>query len=144
MAVRRSRVRVNRGRARAVAVAAMTQLMTETMQATQNRSKVLTPVDEGILRAEQHVKVIVRGTRVIGTLTALPPYALPVHEGWHRTAPIVPVRKKALRFMVAGRAVIVARVNSPASYEGRPFMYRALFEVATPRGFRVQRVRVQF
>lgn len=141
---RRSRVRVNRARARALAVGAMTQLMVDTMRVTQNRSKVLTPVDQGILRAEQIVKVFLRGTQVVGTLTALPSYALPVHEGWHRTRPILPVHKKALRFKVGGRPVIVAAVNSPASYPGRPFMYRAMFEVMVPRGFRVQRVHVQF
>lgn len=144
MAIRRSRVRVNHARARVLVVGAMTQFMLDTMRVTQNRSKVLTPVDQGILRAEQIVKVYLRGTRVVGTLTALPHYALPVHEGWHRTEPILPVRKKALRFKVGGRPVIVARVNAPASYPGRPFMYRAMFEVMVPRNFRVHRVRVQF
>ena len=107
----------------------------------QNLSKVQTPVDQGILRAEQIVKVVSRGKRVHGTLTALPDYALPVHEGWSRVNPITPRRKQALKFKVNGHTVIVARVNSPASYEGRPFLWRALEVGAGEAGFRVRRVR---
>lgn len=93
------------------------------------------------MRAEQIVKVVARGKRVIGTLTALPDYALPVHEGWERIAPLLPKRGKALRFKVNGHTVIVARVTSPASYPGRPFLWLALAEVCTARGFRVRRIR---
>jgi hypothetical protein len=117
------------------------EFMTKTMRIVQNLSKVQTPVDQGILRAEQHVKVVARGKRVHGTLTALPDYALPVHEGWKRVAQILPKRKKALKFVVNGHTVIVARVIAPASYEGRPFLWRALEEGAGAAGFRVRRVR---
>jgi hypothetical protein len=115
--------------------------MTATMRRVQNLSKVQTPVDQGILRAEQIVKVVSRGKRVHGTLTALPSYALPVHEGWRRINPIMPRRRQALKFKVGGHTVIVARVVSPASYEGRPFLWRALEVGAGEAGFRVRRVR---
>ena len=142
MARRRGpRVRVNRGAARRLVMQSATEFMTSTMRQVQNRSKVQTPVDQGILRAEQVVKVYSRGKRVHGTLTALPDYALAVHEGWSRVAPILPRRGKALKFKVNGHTVIVARVTSPASYEGRPFLWRALEEVAGARGFRVRRIR---
>lgn len=140
MARRGSHGRVGRAQARKLVMDSTLEFMTSTMRKTQNRSKVLTPVDKGILRATQHVKVVARGTRVIGTLTAVPIYALPVHEGWRRTRPILPRRKKALRFRVGGRTVIVSAVNSPASYAGRPFLFLALSEVATAAGFRVYRV----
>lgn len=117
------------------------EFVTGVMRRTQNRSKVLTPVDTGLLRAEQHVKVVRRSTRVHGTLKALPSYALPVHEGWSRTRPILPKKGQALKFKVNGRTVIVKRVVSPASYRGRPFMFIALAEVAGAAGFRVYRVR---
>ena len=102
---------------------------------------MLTPVDTGLLRAEQHVKVVARGKRVHGTLRALPSYSLPVHEGWSRTRPILPKKGKALKFKINGRTVIVKRVVSPASYRGRPYMFTALAEVAGEAGFRVYRVR---
>jgi hypothetical protein len=118
-----------------------TEFMTSTMRRVQNLSKVQTPVDQGILRAEQVVKVVSKGKRVHGTLTALPNYALPVHEGWERIKPILPKRGKALKFKIGGHTVIVAKVNSPASYEGRPFLWRALEVGAGEAGFRVRRVR---
>lgn len=104
-----------------------------------NRTKVLTPVDTGLMRAEQHRRVIVRGSQVVGTITFLVPYIVPVHDGWQRTAPILPVKGKALKFKLHGRTVIVSRVNTPASYGGRPFAYRALYEVCVPRGYKVVR-----
>jgi hypothetical protein len=133
-------VRINRGAARRLVMQSATEFVTDVMRKTQNRSKAITPVDQGILRAEQHVKVVSRGTRVHGTLTALPDYALPVHEGWSRTRPILPKRGQALKFKINGQTVIVKRVISPASYAGRPFLYLALAEVAGAAGFRVYRV----
>lgn len=142
MARRRGpRVRVNRGAARRLVMQSATEFMTSTMRRVQNISKVRTPVDQGILRAEQHIKVVARGKRVHGTLTALPDYSLPVHEGWSRVNPIMPKRKQALKFKVNGHTVIVAKVSSPASYEGRPFLWEGLQIGAGEAGFRVRRVR---
>lgn len=138
---RGSGARVNPAAARRLVMQSATEFVTAVMRRTQNRSKVLTPVDTGLLRAEQHVKVVARGKRVHGTLRALPSYSLAVHEGWRRVRPIVPKKGKALKFKINGQTVIVKRVIAPASYRGRPFMYIALAQVAGEAGFRVYRVR---
>jgi hypothetical protein len=106
---------------------------------TQNTAKVQSPVDTGLMRAS-HVSTVRAGrSRVIGTLRVLVPYATAVHDGWERTAPILPVNGKALKFKIHGRTVIVKAVYSPASYAGRPWLWLALVQTATPRGFRVTR-----
>lgn len=91
------------------------------------------------MRASHVSKVVRYRTRVVGTLRVLVPYAVPVHDGWNRTAPILPVNKKALRFKIHGKWITVKAVYGPASAHGRPWLYEALFSVATPRGFRVTR-----
>lgn len=111
--------------------------MFESTRLTQNRAKVLTPVDSGLLRSQNFIRVRSFGKRVVGEVYNNTEYAIPVHDGWHREAPIRPVRKKALRFRVGGMTVIVAAVNSPASYPGRPWLRRALYEVCGPRGYRL-------
>ena len=111
------------------------RLVTRVVRQTQNRSKIQTPVDTGFLRGSHVSKIVVHGSKVIGTITVLAEYALPVHEGWQRTAPIRPVRKQALKFKIGGNTVIVKAVYAPASYPGRPFLRRALYQVAVPEGF---------
>lgn len=106
---------------------------------TENRAIVQTPVDTGLLRGSHGREVFVEGTRAVGVVYNTAEYVLPVHEGWQRTAPIVPVNGRALRFRINGRVVIVARVNTPASYAGRPWLWLSLVEVATPYGFIVTR-----
>lgn len=115
------------------------RLVLQVTRGTQNRAKVTSPVDTGLMRASHVARVVRASTRVVGTVTVIVPYAVPVHDGWTRTAPIVPVNKKALRFKIGGKTVIVARVNTPASYRGRPWLWEALAEVAPPRGFSVER-----
>ena len=131
------RVRLNRAAVRALANDAARREVAETTRLVQNRAKVLTPVDTGLLRSANFIRVRSLGKRVVGQVYNNTDYALPVHEGWRRTAPIKPIRGKALRFRVGGRTVIVAAVNKPASYPGRPWLRRALFEVCGPRGYRL-------
>jgi hypothetical protein len=109
----------------------------ETTRLTQNRAKALTPVDTGLLRSANFIRVRSFGKRVVGEVYNNTDYAIPVHDGWRRTAPIKPINGKALRFRVGGRTVIVSAVNKPASYPGRPWLRRALFEVCGPRGYRL-------
>jgi hypothetical protein len=104
---------------------------------TQNRAKVLTPVDTGLLRSHNFIRIRSLSGRVVGEVYNNTDYAIPVHDGWRRTRPIRPVNKKALRFKVGGSTVIVAAVNTPASYPGRPWLRRALYEVCGPRGYRL-------
>lgn len=113
--------------------------MFQTVRGTQNRAKVTSPVDTGLMRASHVTEVVRHARRVVGSVSVIVPYAVPVHDGWTRTAPILPVNKKALKFRVGGRTVIVAAVYSPAHFDGRPWLWEALVEVAVPRGFRVYR-----
>jgi hypothetical protein len=91
------------------------------------------------MRSRHDIKVTRLRTRVIGVLRVAVPYAVPVHDGWSRTAPILPVKGKALRFKIGGRTIIVKAVYGEAHVAGRPWLYEALYEVARPRGFRVTR-----
>lgn len=133
----RARVRLSRAAVRATAFDAARREVFESTRLTQNRAKVLTPVDTGLLRSANFIRVRSFGKRVVGEVYNNTDYALAVHDGWRRTAPIRPVRKKALRFRVGGTTVIVAAVNTPASFAGRPWLRRALFEVCGPRGYRL-------
>lgn len=102
-----------------------------------NRARVLTPVDTGRLRASLRIQ---RGRTWRGpnaTVGTDVEYAPAVHDG---TGPHVirPVRKKALAFKIGGRTVIVAKVNHPGT-RPRPFLDRALREVARTEGWTYQR-----
>lgn len=137
---RRERVRLNRATAREEAMRAAVQLVFSTTRQTQNRAKVTSPVDKGTMRSQHIVKIVRLRSRVVGTVRVHVDYALAVHEGWERTQPIFPTRKKALKFKVGGRTVIVKAVYAGAAVAGRPWLYEALFEVGTARGFKVTRV----
>lgn len=137
---RKARVRLNRAAAHEEVMAASLRLVTSTTRQTQNRAKITSPVDKGTLRSSHTVKIVRFATRVVGTVRVHVDYALAVHEGWTRTEPIFPTRKKALRFKVGGRYVIVKAVYAGAAVAGRPWLYEALFEVGTARGFKVTRV----
>lgn len=111
------------------------------LRQVENRAKVLVPVDNGYLRSQHKIRIRYRATKIVGQLLAVTDYAAAVHEGWQRTAPIVPRRgRRALRFTIGGRTVIVARVNAPASYPGRPWLWRALQQVSAQNGYRARRV----
>jgi hypothetical protein len=131
------RVRLNRAAVRALAMDAASREVAEATRLTQNRAKVLTPVDTGLLRSANFIRVRSLGKRVVGQVYNNTDYALPVHEGWSRVRPIYPIRGRALRFKVGGNIVIASVVKKPASYPGRPWLRRALFEVCGPRGYRL-------
>lgn len=135
-----SRVRINHVAARALARKSTGEEMVSFLRQVENRAKVLTPVDTGRLRGSHTIRVFHRGQKVVGQIAAVTDYAFAVHEGWRRTGPIVPKRKKALRFKVGGTTVVVARVNAPASYAGRPWLWRALQEVSAQRGWKARRL----
>lgn len=106
----------------------------------QNRARVLAPVDTGRLRNSIRVRNTMtwRGpSAVVGTDVQ---YARMVHDG---TAPhiIRPRTKKALKFKVGGRTVFAKYVNHPGT-RGRPFLDRALREVAAAEGWGYRRGRV--
>lgn len=128
------RLELNRYALNRVAADGAGRLVLTTTRKVLNRAKVLTPVDTGTLRASQTMEVRFIGHKVVGTVSTRIKYALAVHEGVHRPVIIVPKRKKALRFVIDGRVVFARRVVLPPR-RGRPWLRRALIEVAVPAGF---------
>lgn len=99
-----------------------------------NRAKVLAPVDTGRLRAS--IRIESRRTftfRSVYTVGSDVSYAPMVHDGT-RPHVIRPKRAQALRFRVGGRIVYAKVVNHPGT-RARPFLDRALREVAAQRGY---------
>lgn len=94
-----------------------------------NRAKLLTPVDTGRLRSSIKMR-IVGGRAEIYTDVS---YAEAVHNG-ARPHIIRPRRRQALRFVAGGRVVFARQVNHPGT-RARPFLVRALREVARRRGW---------
>lgn len=126
-----------------------------------NRSVVLTPVNTGNLRASQQMTMRARRTYVAGTVETRAKYAEWVMRGtpphtiaakrkqalafhWGKVGVDVIVPKKAtkrggMRKSKKGGVVLVigkGYVRHPGT-KARPFMYRALREVAGPQGFTV-------
>lgn len=99
-----------------------------------NRAKVLVPVRTGRLRssirAEPPRFFSLRGVVSVGSDLE---YAGFVNDGT-RPHVIRPRRAKALRFTVGGRTVYATVVNHPGT-RARPFLDRALREVAAARGY---------
>jgi len=129
-----ARVRLDRAQlTRQLRGASRAELETSARQ-VMNRAKVLAPVDTGRLRAS--IRIESRRTftfRTVYTVGSDVEYAQAVHDGT-RPHVIRPVRAKALRFKVGGRVVYAKLVNHPGT-KGRPFLDRALREVAAARGY---------
>lgn len=100
-----------------------------------NRATVLTPVDTGLLRASNRMRVRRTSGGAEGEVWNDVEYGPAVHSG-HGPVVIRPKRAKALRFIVDGRVVFARRVTLPAR-RGRPWLLRALKEVAAQRGYRI-------
>lgn len=158
---------INAAAANKVAMAAALALVTDTTRRVLNRATVLTPVDQGRLRAGNQMRVTQAGHRVMGEVFNDTAYAKAVHDGSRahtihpkpQTITIKPkngqflrfevggrvvyakqVRtQKPLRFVIGGRVVYAARVNMPAR-KGRPWLYRALVEIAAPQGYVVTKL----
>ncbi len=150
-----------------VALAAARAEVTDVTRRVYNRAIVLTPVDTGTLRGQNKMRVLAaHGKQVTGEVFNETSYAAAVHNGYaaHTVRPkpkIITVRakkgqalrfkvggkvifrrsvrmQKPLRFKVGGRVVYAQSVNIPAR-RGRPWIYRALLEIAGPRGYKVTR-----
>jgi Bacteriophage HK97-gp10, putative tail-component len=111
------------------------RVVTDTTRRVLNRAIVLTPVDTGRLRAGNQSRVRVEGSRAVGEVFNETSYAPPVHNG-SRAYTITPRRKKALKFVVGGEVVFAAKVRMPAR-RGRPWLARALREIAGSEGYRL-------
>lgn len=129
-----------------------------------NRANVLTPVDTTRLRAGNQMRTKRTSFGGEGEVFNHTAYSDAVHDGSraHTIRPkpgmitVRPKNAKALRFMVGdrvvyarsvrmqkplkftvgGRTVYAQSVNMPAR-KGRPWIYRALKEVAAQRGYRI-------
>lgn len=101
-----------------------------------NRSKVMTPVDTGNLRASHQFKIKNAASKVTGEVFTRVKYALAVHEG---RGPVViyPRKKQALAFVWHGQPMVRKWVSQPAR-KGKPWMRDALREVAAAEGYRMQ------
>lgn len=99
-----------------------------------NRAKVLAPVDTGRLRASIRVESrSILGLRSRYTIGSDVEYAAYVNDGT-RPHIIRPRHAQALRFVIGGRVVFAKVVHHPGT-RARPFLDRALREVAAGRGY---------
>jgi hypothetical protein len=112
---------------------ALREMRTGTRQVV-NRAKVLAPVDTGLLRSSIRPREDTGGTELRIDVVAYTDYAYAVHEG---RGPVVirPKRGQFLKFKVGGRTVFAREVHQPAR-AARPYLSRALREVASSRGWR--------
>jgi len=101
-----------------------------------NRSKVMTPVDTGNLRASHQFKIKNSATKIQGEVFTKVKYALAVHEG-RRPVVIYPKNKQALKFVWHGQPMVRKWVSQPARH-GRPWMRDALREVAASEGYKME------
>lgn len=125
-----ARVRIDRADLRRARSEASQLELREGARQVVNRAKVLTPVDTGRLRAS------IKSTTTVykSTISTNVKYAKFVHDGTNPHI-IRPVRRQALRFTVGGQVVFAKFVNHPGT-RSRPFLTRALRQIARQRGWR--------
>lgn len=104
-----------------------------------DRARALAPVDTGRLRASLRIRRTLTWRGPGATIGTDVNYAAFVHDG---TAPHVirPKRKKALKFKMGSRTVIVAKVNHPGT-RANPFLTKALRQVSAQQGWTFRRGR---
>jgi hypothetical protein len=133
------RVKLARAELQKAAQQGAGKLVARATRQTLNRGRVLSPWDTGNMRASHTMDIrVLKASRVIGRVTTRVKYAMAVHEGAQPHI-IRPRKKKALKFKVGGRTVIVRSVRHPGN-KGRPWLRQAMTEVAHQRGFTVRRV----
>ena len=130
-----ARVRLDQAALRRVITNASRRELTEAARQVVNRAKVLAPVDTGRLRASIRADppriFSLRGSVTVGSDVEYSGY---VNDGT-RPHTIRPRRTGGvLRFQVGGQVVFARVVNHPGT-RARPFLDRALREVAEQRGY---------
>lgn len=135
MTLGRVDIDINDGQARALAVSRSLPLVTNTTRKILNRAKVLAPVDTGRLRSSGRMVIKVTHIGPTGVVTFPVRYAQFVHDG---TRPhIIRARnKKVLKFKVGARVLYRPLVRHPGT-RARPFLERAMLEVAPVANFAV-------
>lgn len=128
-------LRLNSGEFNAIARAAAIKEARAGTRQVVNRAKVLAPVRFGFLRGSIRPREDLGGSEIRIDVVAYVSYAYDVHEG---TPPHV-IRptggRKFLKFEVGGRTVFAREVHHPGT-DARPYLSRALREVASARGWR--------
>lgn len=102
-----------------------------------NRAKVLAPVDTGRMRSSGRMDVKITTVGPVGSVSFPMRYTRFVHDG---TGPHVirAKKKKALKFKGAGGVTVFrVQVMHPGT-RARPFLRRAIEEIAPASGFAVQ------
>ena len=133
-----ARVRLDRAQMTRTIRGASRRELEATSRRVVNRAKVLAPVDTGRLRASIRVEsrrtLTLRSVYTIGTDVSYAPF---VHDGTrpHRITP----RNAGgvLRFRMGGRIVYARYVNHPGT-RARPFLDRALREIAGGQGYDIR------
>lgn len=111
--------------------------VTRVLRRSFNRSQVLCPVDNGMLRASGRIEPpTARGLTIQGGIVYDAEYAAAVHNG--RRALTIRAKKPGgrLKFVVDGRTIYAREVHQKAR-KGRPFLATALAEVARGEGYTV-------
>jgi len=125
---------MDRAAAQAVAMDTALVLVTDVTRRTLNRAIVLTPVRTGNLRAQNNMRVLKTRTTVTGEVFNDTAYALAVHNG-NKAYTIRPRHKKALRWTSRSGEIVYAKSARRKARRGRPWLLRALQEIAGPAGF---------
>lgn len=129
-------VRVDRADLQRAIRGASRRELSNTGRQVLNRAKVLAPVDTGRLRASGSGRLNrLFSLRPRYTITFNVDYAAAVNDGT-RPHTIRPRNAQALRFRVGNRVVFARVVHHPGT-RPRPFLDRALREVAAPRGYTI-------
>lgn len=136
-------LRLNKAKLNAVGLNEARKSVRKVVRGTFNRSQVLVPVDNGVLRASgKQDPPTVRGLLVTGGVEYTARYAAAVHNSRRaltiRAKPRAGGRPGYLKFTVGGRTVYARQVHQKAR-AGRPYLSTALAEVAIPAGYRVSR-----
>jgi hypothetical protein len=112
------------------------KLVADATRAVYNRGNILTPVDTGLLRASNNLRLWENALVVYGEVFNRLDYAPPVHNG-SRQHTIVPKKKGGrLRFIVNGQVVFAKSAVIPAR-KGRPWLTQAMLQVAPQYGFKI-------
>jgi hypothetical protein len=126
---------ISEGRARALAVSKSLPLVTNTTRKILNRAKVLAPVDTGRLRSSGRMAIKITHIGPTGVVTFPVRYAQFVHDGT-RPHIIRARRKKVLKFKVGSAVLYRPLVHHPGT-RARPWLERAMVEVAPAANFAV-------
>lgn len=132
-----ARVRLDRAELNRTIRGASRRELEATARQVVNRAKVLAPVDTGRLRAS--IRIEARRTlslRSVYTVGSDVSYAAMVHDGT-RPHTIRPKSASVLRFRVGGRYVYAKVVHHPGT-RARPFLDRAVREVAGGKGYDIR------